>query len=66
MLEIGVGTGRIALPLAARGCHITGVDIASEMLAELRRKGERSPGKQETSERSSHFSTRLRLEPALR
>ena len=39
VLEVGVGTGRIALPLAARGCRMVGVDIASAMLAELSRKG---------------------------
>lgn len=38
LLEIGVGTGRIALPLARRGCRLTGVDISREMLAEFRRK----------------------------
>lgn len=39
ILEVGVGTGRIALPLSDHGCRITGVDIAQGMLAELRRKG---------------------------
>lgn len=32
MLEIGVGTGRIATPLAARGYQVVGVDIAVRML----------------------------------
>lgn len=36
--EIGVGTGRIALPIAQRGYAYTGVDISERMLAELRRK----------------------------
>jgi SAM-dependent methyltransferase len=40
MLEIGVGTGRIALPLAARGVEVHGVDVGAEMLAELLRKRE--------------------------
>ena len=31
-LEIGIGTGRIALPLLARGVHITGVDISERMM----------------------------------
>ncbi|MEN9933759.1 MAG: hypothetical protein RLZZ387_338 [Chloroflexota bacterium] len=32
VLELGVGTGRIALPAAHAGCHVTGVDISLEML----------------------------------
>lgn len=35
LLECGVGTGRIALPLAAVGIRVTGVDRSSEMLAIL-------------------------------
>jgi SAM-dependent methyltransferase len=34
-LEIGVGTGRIALPLAAQGVELVGVDIAPRMLHRL-------------------------------
>jgi SAM-dependent methyltransferase len=34
-LEIGVGTGRIALPLARAGVSIVGVDISREMLRRL-------------------------------
>jgi ubiquinone/menaquinone biosynthesis C-methylase UbiE len=34
-LEIGIGTGRIALPLLARGINMTGVDIAPRMLERL-------------------------------
>ena len=34
-LEIGIGTGRIALPLVAAGAPVTGVDISSEMLRRL-------------------------------
>jgi len=37
-LEIGVGTGALAVPLAARGRPIVGVDISSPMLARLREK----------------------------
>ncbi len=36
LLEIGVGTGRIARPLLARGYHLTGVDVSREMMARLR------------------------------
>jgi SAM-dependent methyltransferase len=35
VLEVGVGTGRIALPLAARGVSMVGVDLARNMLARL-------------------------------
>ena len=34
-LEIGVGTGRIALPLAERGIALLGIDLAPTMLARL-------------------------------
>jgi SAM-dependent methyltransferase len=35
-LEIGVGTGRIARPLAARGLRCVGVDLSPKMMAQLR------------------------------
>jgi ubiquinone/menaquinone biosynthesis C-methylase UbiE len=38
VLEIGIGTGRIALPLLAQGVNVTGVDIAPRMLDQLRAK----------------------------
>jgi SAM-dependent methyltransferase len=38
VLELGVGTGRLALPLAARGLSVTGVDASTEMLARLAAK----------------------------
>jgi SAM-dependent methyltransferase len=37
-LEFGVGTGRVALPLNARGVPTHGIDISEPMLAELRQK----------------------------
>lgn len=37
-LEIGIGTGRIALPLLARGVNVTGVDISERMVERLRAK----------------------------
>ncbi|MCL4869060.1 MAG: class I SAM-dependent methyltransferase [Anaerolineae bacterium] len=37
-LEFGIGTGRVALPLSARGVPVHGVDISEPMLAQLRRK----------------------------
>jgi SAM-dependent methyltransferase len=41
ILEFGVGTGRLAVPLAERGFAVTGVDISEEMLAQLRAKAGR-------------------------
>lgn len=38
VLELGVGTGRLALPLAARGLRVTGIDGSAEMLAALAAK----------------------------
>src|SRR6185503_15202924 len=35
-LELGIGTGRIALPLAARGIEVHGIDGAPAMVAKLR------------------------------
>ena len=37
-LEIGVGTGRIALPLASLGRALTGIDISERMLARFEHK----------------------------
>jgi SAM-dependent methyltransferase len=37
-LELGIGTGRIALPLARRGVRVAGIDLSEAMVAELRAK----------------------------
>lgn len=37
-LELGVGTGRIALPLAQRGVPVHGIDLSNAMVARLRAK----------------------------
>jgi SAM-dependent methyltransferase len=37
-LELGIGTGRIALPLARRGVQIHGIDLSEAMVARLRAK----------------------------
>jgi SAM-dependent methyltransferase len=37
-LELGVGTGRIALPLAERGVRVHGIDLSEAMAARLRAK----------------------------
>ena len=44
-LELGIGTGRIALPLAGRGTPVHGIDLSAAMAAKLRAKpgGDRIP-----------------------
>jgi SAM-dependent methyltransferase len=37
-LELGIGTGRIALPLAQRGIRVHGIDLSEAMVARLRAK----------------------------
>jgi SAM-dependent methyltransferase len=37
-LELGIGTGRIALPLSARGVEVHGIDLSRAMVARLRAK----------------------------
>ena len=37
-LELAIGTGRIALPLAARGVPVSGIDLSEAMVARLRAK----------------------------
>jgi SAM-dependent methyltransferase len=37
-LELGIGTGRIALPLASRGVPVYGIDLSEAMVARLRAK----------------------------
>jgi SAM-dependent methyltransferase len=38
VLELGIGTGRLALPLAARGIQVQGIDASEAMVAKLRAK----------------------------
>jgi SAM-dependent methyltransferase len=40
ILELGCGTGRIAIPLAQAGNTVTGLDASPSMLAEARRKAD--------------------------
>jgi len=37
-LELGIGTGRIAIPLAANGVEVHGIDASPSMIAKLRSK----------------------------
>ena len=38
VLELGIGTGRIALPLSKRGVQVHGIDLSEAMVARLREK----------------------------
>jgi len=38
-LELGIGTGRIALPLSQRGVRVHGIDLSPGMIAQLRTTG---------------------------
>jgi SAM-dependent methyltransferase len=52
-LELGIGTGRIALPLAERGVRVHGIDLSPDMVAQLRAK----PGGGEIPVAIGDFST---------
>jgi demethylmenaquinone methyltransferase/2-methoxy-6-polyprenyl-1,4-benzoquinol methylase len=43
MLDVGAGTGTLALMAAARGATVTGIDVSAPMLAEAERKRRESP-----------------------
>lgn len=53
VLELGVGDGRVAIPLAARGRRVTGVDLSPSMLASLEAR---------LTELSPEIATRVRIE----
>jgi hypothetical protein len=42
-LELAIGTGRIAVPLADRGTRVAGIDLSPDMVAELRKKTDAIP-----------------------
>jgi SAM-dependent methyltransferase len=52
-LELGIGTGRIALPLARRGVRVHGIDLSEAMAARLRAK----PGADEIGVTIGDFAT---------
>ena len=37
-LELGIGTGRLAIPLSQRGVRVHGIELSPDMAAELRKK----------------------------
>jgi SAM-dependent methyltransferase len=37
-LELAIGTGRVGVPLAARGVPVTGIELSESMVVQLRRK----------------------------
>jgi SAM-dependent methyltransferase len=52
-LELGIGTGRIALPLARRGIRVYGIDSSEAMVARLRAK----PGAEQIGVTIGDFAT---------
>jgi SAM-dependent methyltransferase len=52
-LEFGIGTGRIALPLARRGIRVHGIDLSEAMVARLRAK----PGAEQIGVTIGDFAT---------
>jgi SAM-dependent methyltransferase len=52
-LELGIGTGRIALPLAQRGVPVHGIDLSEAMVARLRAK----PGAEQIGLTIGDFAT---------
>jgi SAM-dependent methyltransferase len=52
VLEFGIGTGRIALPLAQRGIRVHGIDLSRAMIARLQAK----PGTEEIATTIGDFA----------
>jgi SAM-dependent methyltransferase len=52
-LELGIGTGRVAVPLARRGVSVHGIDLSEAMVAKLREK----PGADEIGTTIGDFAT---------
>jgi SAM-dependent methyltransferase len=52
-LELGIGTGRVALPLAQRGVRMHGIDLSEAMVARLRAK----PGAEQIGVTVGDFAT---------
>jgi SAM-dependent methyltransferase len=52
-LELGIGTGRIAIPLSRRGVRVHGIDLSPDMVAQLRAK----PGSDDIGVTIGDFAT---------
>jgi 2-polyprenyl-3-methyl-5-hydroxy-6-metoxy-1,4-benzoquinol methylase len=52
-LELGIGTGRIAVPLARRGVPVHGIDLSTSMVERLREK----PGAEDIGVTIGDFAT---------
>jgi SAM-dependent methyltransferase len=52
-VEFGIGTGRVALPLAQRGVRVHGIDLSEAMVARLREK----PGSEQIVATIGDFAT---------
>jgi len=52
-LELGIGTGRVAVPLSRRGVRVHGIDLSEAMVARLREK----PGAEEIGATIGDFAT---------
>ena len=52
-LEMGIGTGRVAIPLAGRGVPVHGIDLSEAMVARLREK----PGAEQIGTTIGDFAT---------
>ena len=52
-LELGIGTGRLALPLSRRGVRVHGIDLSSAMVAQLQAK----PGADDIAVTIGDFAT---------
>jgi SAM-dependent methyltransferase len=52
-LELGIGTGRIAIPLSRRGVRVHGIDLSPDMVAQLRAK----PGTDDVGVTIGDFAT---------
>ncbi len=52
-LELGIGTGRLALPLSRRGIRVAGIDLSAAMVARMRAK----PGGESVQVAMGDFAT---------
>jgi len=59
VIDVGAGTGNVAVPLASRGVEVTAVDLSNAMLDQLRGKIQSGlPGRIEIVEQDAHLLER--------